>query len=293
MILLVSRHFRHPKARRSIGVALAASLFAVPTARAISFGQIDTFQNGTTAGWQEGPSSPNPPTNVANGGPAGAGDHYLEDSSSGGFGGGSRMTMFNTSQWVGNYVSAGVNRVTMQMANFGSNTLNMRVAFRSGSGTLYGSSTAASLPPDGTWRSIDFDLTPSALTNIGGSDSVPQALASVTEFRIVSAVGGATFTGDAVQGTIGIDNITATSIPVPPPMITALMFVNDVARISFTTVAGKTYRVERKDSLLDAEWVALSNAANITGTGGIIQVSDPQPGVRNLARRFYRVVLLD
>jgi len=272
--------------------AAALHAFVTSHAQAVAFGQVDTFQDGSTMGWQEGASSPNPPANVANGGPGGTGDRYLENDSSGGFGAGGRMIMFNGAQWLGNYTAAGVNRITMQMANFGATTLNMRIAF-TGAGTSYGSNTAAVLPADGVWRSISFDLTPGALTNMGGSATVEQALSNVSAFRIVSAVGGPSIVGDMIEGTLGVDNITATSIPVAAPAITEFVFVSDTPRISFTTVAGKSYRVERKDSLLDADWVALSNATNISGTGGVMQVSDPQPGVRSLGRRFYRVVLLD
>jgi hypothetical protein len=269
------------------------SILATSYARAIALGQIDTFQDGTTMGWQEG-SSPNPPINVATGGPAGAGDRYLENTSSGSFSAGGRMTMFNSAQWLGNYTAAGVNRISVQMVNFGPATLRMRIAFI-GSGTSYGSNTAAVLPPDGLWRSVDFDLTETALTGFGGTASVSQALSNVTEFRIVSAVGGATRTGDPVEATLGIDNMTAatSSAAVPPPLITDFAFVDGSARVSFTTASGKTYRVERKDSLLDSEWIALSNASNVAGTGGVVQVSDPQPDVRSLGHRFYRVVLLD
>src|SRR3712207_5104228 len=170
------------------------------------------------------------------------------------------------------------------MANFGSTTLNMRIAF-TGAGTSYGSNTAAVLPPDGDWRSATFDLTPDALTNMGGSATVAQALANVTAFRVVSAIGGPSIVGDQVQGVPGVDNITATSIPVAPPSVTEFVFANNSPRVSFTTVAGKTYRVERKDSLLEPDWVVLSNANNVAGTGGVVQVSDPQPNVRSLGQR--------
>lgn len=278
-------------------VALAGAAFFIflpLAARGITFNQVDTFQDGSTMNWREGDPSPNPPVNVASGGPAGAGDRFLENESSGGFGAGSRMLMFNQAQWLGNYNAAGVNRITAQMANFGTTTLHIRIAFRGGSsGTLFGSNTAASLPNDGVWRAVTFDLTASALTNIGGSNTLAQTLDNVTELRIVSAVGGAAFNGDAVSGTLGVDNITATSIPVAPPVVTEFKFVNESPRVSFETLPGKTYRVERNDSLADGNWVVLSNAANIAGTGGVIQVSDPQPGVGSLARRFYRVLLLD
>jgi hypothetical protein len=274
-------------------LALGCSVLVPSWCSAITFGQVDDFQNGTTMGWQEGMNSPNPPVNVASGGPGGTADRYLENQSSGGFGAGGRMAMFNSSQWSGNYIAAGVNRISVQMANLGSKELHMRIAFRSASGTLYGSSSAAILPVEPGWRSVNFDLTPEALTNMGGSDTVAQALTSVTEFRIVSAVGAPAFSGDPIAGTLGLDNMNATTIPVPAPVITEFGFVNDSLQLSFVTMAGKTYRVERKDSLADSEWVALSNATSVSGTGNVVHVSDPQPGVRSLRQRFYRVVLLE
>ena len=39
-------------------------LFAEHSEATISFGQMDTFQDGTTMNWHEGGSSPNPPTNI-------------------------------------------------------------------------------------------------------------------------------------------------------------------------------------------------------------------------------------
>ena len=63
----------------STGLLLAS---ATPLA-AVTLGQQDTFSDGSTQGWSEGLVSPNPPTNIATGGPAGAGDRYLQNISSG------------------------------------------------------------------------------------------------------------------------------------------------------------------------------------------------------------------
>ncbi len=64
-------------------------------------GQIDDFEDGTTMGWMEGFPSPNPPVNIASCRPAGTGDNYLQNISSGGFGPGSAQVMFNHDQWTG------------------------------------------------------------------------------------------------------------------------------------------------------------------------------------------------
>jgi len=259
---------------------------------AISFGQIDTFQDGTTMNWQEGLNSPNPPTNISTGGPAGAGDKYLQDTSSGGFGAGSKLIMFNESQWIGNYNVVGVDRITAQMANLGSTTVSMRIGIRSTSGTVYGSTTAAQLSPDGVWRTVTFDLTPSALTNIGGADSVSQVLSSVAEIRILSAVGGPSFTGDPIAATLGIDNITGRDIANFIFRITRLDFPGGAPRVAFTTVSGRSYRVERKNSLLDSNWTPVNNGATVAGNSGVIQVTDNEPGAGSQAHGFYRAVLL-
>jgi hypothetical protein len=264
-----------------------------PAPAAISFGQTDTFQDGTTMNWEEGVSSPNPPTNVSTGGPAGSGDKFLQNISSGGAGAGSKMVMFNDVQWTGNYNGASVDRITAQMANFGSGTLHMRIALRGGPGpTIYGSTVAADLPADGIWRSVTFDLTNAALTNVGGADTLSQVLGNVTELRILSAVGGPSVAGDPIQGNLGVDNIIARDIANFVLRITGIAFVNTMPRVSFTTLNGRSYRVERKNTLTDADWVPLSNATNVSGTGGEVPVTDTEPGAANRPTRFYRVVLL-
>jgi len=58
--------------------------------------------------------------------------------------------------------------------------------------------------------------------------------------------------------------------------------------VSFSSVAGKTYRVERSDTLANGSWTTVSN--NIAGTGGVLQVTDT--GAAAQPKRFYRVVLL-
>jgi hypothetical protein len=189
----------------------------VPPARAeITFGQLDTFQDGTTMGWSEGFNSPNPPTNASTGGPGGAGDRFLRNASSGGFGAGSRQVTFNDAQWVGNFTTAGVTRLEAQMANLGSTTLHMRVALRGGPGfTSYASTAAAVLPADGVWRPVVFDLTAAAMSNVsGGADSLTDVLSNVMDFRVLSASSGPTFSGaDPIASTLGMDNVRALRLP--------------------------------------------------------------------------------
>lgn len=75
------------------------------------------------------------------------------------------------------------------------------------------------------------------------------------------------------------------------PRLTGFDFA-PVPRISFTTVAGQLYRVEFKDDAASALWTTLPGAEMIPGTGATIQISDDDPGIPNLPRRFYRATLL-
>ena len=89
-----------------------------PAARAaIVAGQVDDFEDGTTRNWQTGAGNPNPGTNVAAGGPAGADDNYLLLRANGG-GSGGRLVAFNSAQWAGNYLAANVNEIEMQVNSF-------------------------------------------------------------------------------------------------------------------------------------------------------------------------------
>jgi hypothetical protein len=167
----------------------------------------------------------------------------------------------------------------------------MRVTLESGS-AAYSSKNAAVLPPDGVWRAVTFDLTDAAMTSIGNTATLSQVLSNVQRVRVLSGIGGPTSQGDTLAGVIGLDNVRAEVIPVPVPTVTEFIFVNNQPRISFTTVNGRSYRVDWKPTITAADWITLSNATNVAGTGGVVQVTDTEPGVRNLPMRFYRVVLL-
>ncbi len=285
------------RAHRNLAAGLTALVLVLCVLRsdAIGFGQQDTFQDGTVMGWQEGGSSPNPPTNIPTGGPGGTADAYLENISAGGAGAGAKMTMFNLDQWTGNYRAAQVDRITVQMANFGATTLHMRVGIRGSDGiTVFASTNPAILPPDGIWRSVDFDLDSSSLTSVGGPGTIEQVLDNIVEVRLVSAIGGPAFMGDPIAATLGVDNIVGHDIAQRVLHITQLSFVGSaprVPRIRFTTIAGGNLSVQRKNSLSDASWVPLPNGF-IAGNGREMEVDDLEPGAASQPKRMYRVVLL-
>jgi beta-galactosidase len=58
--------------------------------------------------------------------------------------------------------------------------------------------------------------------------------------------------------------------------------------VSFPSVAGKSYRLERSDTLQSGSWTTVQD--NIAGTGGTIAITDT--GAAAQSKRFYRVVLV-
>jgi len=201
-----------------LAVLLTLLLAAGHSASAIMIDQIDDFQDGTVAGWNHGAQSLTPPVNIPTGGPAGAGDAYLENISSGFlFGAGSRMVMFNTEQWSGDYTEQGVVRIVADMLNAGQIDVQMRVALGGGStnaqnATWYASADPVPLAADGLWhRGLSFPVTEESLVFAGApGPPIPleEVLADVRSVRILSAA-EPDFKGDPIAATLGIDNIAA------------------------------------------------------------------------------------
>ena len=180
----------------------------------VTFGQLDSFQDGTTMGWREGLPSPNAPENVP-GGPGGEADRFLRNVSSTADTAGSRIVMFNEAQWVGDYNAAGVTRIDALMANFGTTPLHMRVAVQSGGGTRFASRDAVVLQPGEGWRRVSFDLTSAAMDRAGGfgPDTLEATLSNVRTMRLLSSEAGPAWIGDALDATLGVDDLRALRLP--------------------------------------------------------------------------------
>ena len=125
--------------------AVCAALFTVTlsgTASAVSLGQVDDFQDTTKQNWTMGRDINS--SNIPTGGPAGAGDMYLE-SVGDGAGPGGKITIFNVTQWTGNYTSVGVTTITMDLNNFSSNTpLTIRLGL-DGNGGVFSTNSEITL----------------------------------------------------------------------------------------------------------------------------------------------------
>ena len=204
-----------------LGVALSGLPAGIAGASP-TLGQIDTFADGTTDGWTIGrSSSPFAPQNVSTGGPAGASDAFLNMTSSGTGGPGSKAIIFNQSQWAGDYLSAGITEIDMDLKNLGSSSLTMRIAldqFKGGPG--YETVNGFSVPADGAWHHATFKIDSADLTPLESPPSLNTVLSNVSEVRVLSAA-SPSLDGDLIASSIGIDNVQA----VPEPVSGSLLLV--------------------------------------------------------------------
>jgi hypothetical protein len=202
---------------RVFRAAIATILISATATFAVTVGQTDDFQDGTTMNWREGGSSPNPPVNVADEGPLGAGDNALFDVSSGTQGPGGRAVFFNTDQWTGDYLSAGVTELTgYARATTASSPLSLRIGLQGGATTRFVTDSAITIPNDDQWYPFSFGINAAELTQAEGSDSLATVLSNVDEFRIISSASPA-WRGDVAFTEIYVDNLTA--VPEPSSML--------------------------------------------------------------------------
>ncbi|MEP6699594.1 MAG: PEP-CTERM sorting domain-containing protein [Verrucomicrobiota bacterium] len=182
---------------------------------AIVVGQIDSFQDGTLANWAVGSPDGPQPTIVPDGGPGGLGDQFMRIASTGGSGPGSRLTVFNRDQWLGDYIAASVTAIEIDLRNMGSVQLSIRLAFKPN--TDFGApgylTTAFILPADGNWYHATFLIAPGSVIAVGSPAPFNTFFMNVGEFRIINEIGTGNLNGDVIAAQLGIDNIRAVPEP--------------------------------------------------------------------------------
>ena len=205
-------------------IALCACFSAAASAQ-VTFGQIDTFQSGTTQGWQAGANHPAPPANVASGGPGGAGDAFLRLTAIGGSGSGNALAAFNRAQWAGDYTAAGITQIVLNVSNFGPQDVFLRLLFwdrpLSGNPTNGAITDAVVVPAGSGWQQASFLVALPNLTPILGTAGA--ALTNCTELRLFHnpdptypfpPVGP-----PPISTMLGVDNIQA--VPAPSSLVIA------------------------------------------------------------------------
>ena len=232
------KHSNNTRQSASV-VALLCLLCLLPpgTARALSVGQIDTFEDDTLQGWRQGftASTADHMRNVSSGGPAGTNDNYLEVTSDSTLTfGGNRLTFFNQDQWTGDYLAAGITAIAMDVKNFcPCEPLNLRLGVNAsvvdstGTRILGGTFTTAasySLDSSSGWTRVVFSLRPedlvavdSARGNYVAGNDVMLTLAHVNELRLLNNDPlNPDWNGPLITSRLGVDNIQA--VPLPPAL---------------------------------------------------------------------------
>ncbi|HEY8665246.1 MAG TPA: hypothetical protein VIL86_01215 [Tepidisphaeraceae bacterium] len=208
-----------------MGIVAAAVLSTGGVALATPVvGQKDTF-TADVANWTNG-GVPDP-AYISTNGADGPTDGFMQVSS-GTYGGGSRFVVFNQTQWIGNYLAAGVGRIDMDVENLDVNAsaLTLRIALRSSSGGStvpgYISTAGAVINPGTGWQHVSFPLTAASMTAVNSPAAFSTFMTSVGDVRILSSAGNppTTMIGDSISGQGGIDNIQA--LPEPSVALGAL-----------------------------------------------------------------------
>jgi hypothetical protein len=193
---------------------LILTLFMVPMTNAqVTLNQVDDFQDGTTQEWRIGGAgnATNGPINVADAGPAGAGDNCLQYTSLGGNGVASKMVFYSQNQqWSGDFSGENVDRINMDV-NVQTNDLNLRIAMQGTNDTKICSTNAINVVANGTWSNITFPITAADFTVVSGGGDAASVLSSVFTVRILSSATPTWDLPDVIAATIQVDNITASS----------------------------------------------------------------------------------
>jgi hypothetical protein len=239
------------KTSRVIAVLLLS--FVTLPVGAVTIGQTETFDDADH-GWFFGAGPGGVPAQAlprAFGGPAGAADSFLSIVATGGSGPRSRLSALNEDQWTGDYLAAGVNRIAMDVRNFGDTDLFLRLLFvefgAMGPVSAAFTGDAILVPSGSNWGTIFFDIALPALMPIPEPflplASPASTMSNVGELRIFHnpAPFFAPGMNPPVVAALGVDNITALAVPEPATWLllaSGLMAVFGARRVAIVRKNG-------------------------------------------------------
>ena len=188
---------------------IAASALAQPARGAITLGTVSDFEDGTTQGWGGGAA----PTNIADGGPGGLGDNFLQ------VGNGGNWATHNTGPDFSGVIGAGVTSIEVDMMRPPDGVpqvhqvVHMRlVLLGPGTGDRWTSSASTIIPEDGVWRTYRFSTLESDLIQVQGASSYAAMAGNVDRVMFRHDPTGSA-QGTPLRGLVGLDNIRV--IPEP------------------------------------------------------------------------------
>jgi hypothetical protein len=204
---------------------------------AVTVGEMEDFSVDLGA-WSQGrePIGELGLTRVESGGPAGAGDAYMQIVSDA-VGSQRNIIAFNlTPEWTGDYLAAGVTGLAMSVQNAGPTELRLRVALGTwfvpdGPGSWVASTSPAVVPAGGGWTNISFPLAAAGMTivqNVGGDDYA-DIMSGVVAVRLLHA-SSANNRGTPITARLGVDNIRAVPEPGAGALATAIVLAAGAMR---------------------------------------------------------------
>jgi hypothetical protein len=206
----------------AMAIGFLAATQVIPAGATIISGQIDDFQGGTAQLWDSGSANPHPPTNISSGGPAGINDRYLQLTSDGA-GAGGKLVTFNSGQWAGNYLGAGVSAISLDVNDVGSTDLVLRLILLDSAGHNLTTSNPINVTHGAGWHNVSFSL---ASGNLTGSGTYNTLMANVAQLDLVHSPSVISTRSSApdIVAQLDVDNITA--VPEPSSlMLTAVGFI--------------------------------------------------------------------
>lgn len=201
-------------------ITVAALLFCASSfsASAVSLLSQDLFET-TSEGWVIGSRGVFPTREAGPGadGQAGFLQHFSDNSGNNG-----KWLMWSEqSDWLGNYISAGVTGISLFADNRAGNPLPLRIAFNGPGGWFYSSAqTITNTTAGDDWTPLSFPLTAGNFTHLGGGTGIlADTLGAVSLFEIFGGSGSVVVTGAGFlqagnsTNTIAIDSIVAVPEP--------------------------------------------------------------------------------
>ena len=215
---------------------------AVPTISLAAPIALQTFD--APHGWFFGGGAvgvPATPLPLQLGGPGGASDPFLLLTSTGGAGPQSRLSAINTTEFSGDYTAAGVSAISMDLRNFGTSDVFLRLLlldFDEVTGVpINGALTAAPVfvQAGGAWQSGVFDVTAAGLTLLFPGGTAAGLLANVDELQLFHNPLPEFNPGlgiPAIAATVGVDNIRTGPVAVAPEPATLTLLLGGLAAIA-------------------------------------------------------------
>jgi hypothetical protein len=194
---------------RTAFVLLGISLIGATTAHASAVvGFRDHFAGGSLDGWSSGSLLSNPGT----GGIFGSGDGFLIASVPGPLAG-NLGAFVSTSDYSGNWTTAGITQVRLWLTDPGSDDpVEVHLAVGNGGLGNFWQCNTGMIPPQGSWAPFTVDLTNGAnFTQIGTSGTYAAALANVDRILLRHDLAPYSKTPNTVIGDFGVDEVLLTN----------------------------------------------------------------------------------